>query len=114
MLSITFHDAESVKKNFPEYEADCLVEIKGKEKDVMALIDSLSSSFNDFWGSGSERKFKGFVMVKDFSHFLDFVIEVNNYFETSDSNSKVVYESTEYLESVRKVIERIVESNETD
>lgn len=114
MLSITFFDHASVKKKFPEYEADCLIEIKGKEKEISPLIDSLSDSFSNFWGSGSKGKMSYKIMVNDFSHFLDFVIEVNNYFETSDSNSKVVYESTEYLESVRKVIERIVESNETD
>lgn len=93
MLSITFFDHDSVKKKFPDYEADCLIEIKGKEKEISPLIDSLSDSFNDFWGSGSKDKMSYKIMVKDFSHFLDFVIETNDYFRNAEKIERIVIDT---------------------
>jgi len=93
MLSITFFDHDSVKKKFPDYDADCLIEIKGKEKEISPLIDSLSDSFSNFWGSGSKDKMSYKIMVNDFSHFLDFVIEVNDYFRNAGKIEKFVIDS---------------------
>lgn len=80
MLAITFHDEESVKKNFPDYEADCLVEIRGSESDVSDILDCTVDAFPNSWGACSKNTFKGYVMVSNFSHYLDFVILLNDYF----------------------------------
>lgn len=93
MLSITFFDHDSVKKKFPEYDADCLIEIKGKESDISPLINSLSDSFSNFWGSGSSGKMSYKIMVNDFSHFLDFVIETNDYFRNVGKIEKFVIDA---------------------
>ena len=91
MLSITFYDAESVKKKFPDYDADCIVEVSGNSKEADSLIDSLSESFSNFWGTGSKSKTVYRIMVKDFSHFLDFVIEVNDYMNKAKGIQKIEF-----------------------
>lgn len=93
MLSITFFDHESVRKKFPDYVADCLIEIKGKESEISPLINSLSDSFSNFWGSGSNGKMSYKIMVNDFSHFLDFVIETNDYFRNAEKIEKFVIDA---------------------
>ena len=80
MITITFYDEESVKKNFRDYEADCLVEICGSEADVTNILDCTADAFPNSWGSGSKNNFKGYAMVSNFSHYLDFVILLNDYF----------------------------------
>lgn len=82
MISITFHDEESVKKNFPDYEADCLVDIFGNENEVEEILCSFENVFTDFWGYGTKKKHHVYVMVKDFSHYMDLVIIINNYFNS--------------------------------
>lgn len=79
MLSITFHDHETVVKKFPDYDADCIVEVSGNSKEADNLIDSLSESFSYFWRTYRKNKATYRIVVEDFSHFLDFVIEVNDY-----------------------------------
>lgn len=91
MLSITFHDHESVVKKFPDYDADCIVEVSGSTEEADNLIDSLSESFNNFWGTGSKNKTTYRIMVKDFSHFLDFVIEVNDYMNKAKGIQKIEF-----------------------
>ena len=93
MLSITFFDHDSVMKKFPDYEADCLIEIKGKEKDISPLIDSLSDSFSNSWGLGRKDKMTYKIMVKDFSHFLDFVIETTDYFRNAGKIERIVIDT---------------------
>jgi len=85
MISITFHDEESVKKNFPDYEADCLVDIFGNENEVEEILCSFENVFTDFWGHGTKKKHHVYVMVKDFSHYMDLVIIINNYFNSREN-----------------------------
>lgn len=91
MLSITFYDHESVVKKFPDYDADCIAEVSGNTKEADNLIDSLSESFSNFWGTGSKNKTTYRIMVKDFSHFLDFVIEVNDYLNKAKGVQKIEF-----------------------
>ena len=91
MLSITFYDHESVVKKFPDYDADCIAEVSGNTKEADNLIDSLSESFSNFLGTGSKNKTTYRIMVKDFSHFLDFVIEVNDYLNKAKGVQKIEF-----------------------
>lgn len=91
MLSITFHDHESVVKKFPDYDADCIVEVSGNSKEADNLIDSLSESFSNFWETGSKNKTTYKIMVKDFSHFLDFVIEINDHMNKAKGIQKIEF-----------------------
>lgn len=93
MLSITFYDAESVKKKFPDYDADCIVEVSGNSKEADSLIDSLSESFSNFLGTRSRNKMTYKIMVKDFSHFLDFVIETTDYFRNAGKIERIVIDT---------------------
>ena len=80
MLSITFHDSESVVRNFPDYEADCLVDIFGTESEVEGALGSFEDTFTNFWGVGNSDEEHIYVMVDNFSHYLDLVIILNDYF----------------------------------
>lgn len=91
MLSITFYDHESVVKKFPDYDADCIVEVSGNSEEADDLIDSLSESFSNFLGTGSKNKITYRIMVKDISHFLDFVIEVNDYMNKVKGIQKIEF-----------------------
>ena len=77
MLKIAFYDREAMNKKYTDMVGDCVCVVSGTESEVKNLCDCIP----EFWyGVKKSRKYEAYILLKDFSHFLDIVVCVQNYF----------------------------------
>ena len=78
MLSVKFYDNEAMKKKYKDREGECLCVISGSEMEVMDVCDNIP----EFWYSVEKSKniHEAYIVLDDFSHFMDVVIYIQNHF----------------------------------
>ena len=78
MLSVSFLDNEAMHKKYRDKEGECLCVISGSVAEVTDICDNIP----EFWYAVEKSKniHEAYIILDDFSHFMDIVIYIQNHF----------------------------------
>lgn len=78
MLTVSFYDNEAMHKKFKDREGECLCVISGSAYEVSDVCHNIPEFY--YAVEKSKGMQEAYIVLDDFSHFLDTVIYIQNHF----------------------------------